>query len=81
MGEATQGTPPELITCPGCEGWGHIREGKTGTIPCAVCKGEGEVEMRVDDAPPVVLGLILAVVVVILVAVVLFMAEALDAAP
>lgn len=70
-----------LTTCPGCEGWGHIREGKTGTVRCEVCKGEGQVEMRVDDAPPVILGILLAFAVLIIGWVVIMLADLLEGAP
>jgi uncharacterized protein (DUF983 family) len=71
----------DLVPCPACEGWGHIHEGKTGTTRCEVCKGAGEVEMRVDDAPPVLLGILLAVVVIIVGYLVIMLTEVLEAAP
>jgi len=80
----TDTTPTDsgpLTTCPACEGWGQIQDTKASTIPCAVCKGEGQVEMRVDDAPPVVFGVLLAVVVVIIGWAVIMLSEALEAAP
>lgn len=80
----TEATPSEsglLTTCPACEGWGQIQDTSTTTIPCAVCKGEGQVEMRVDDAPPVLLGVLLAVAVVVIGWVMIMLSEVLEAAP
>jgi uncharacterized protein (DUF983 family) len=81
MTDPTAQAPRHLTTCPGCEGFGHIRDSKTSTRTCAVCGGEGQVEMRVDDAPPVFVGICLAVVVIIVGWVVIRLAVALDGAP
>jgi hypothetical protein len=57
---------PDLITCPACQGWGALLEGKTGTVPCAFCQGEGQVEAR-ENAPALPIIVCLAVMLCLVV--------------
>lgn len=81
MNDLSTATGTFRTICPACEGWGHILNTKTSTLPCAVCKGDGTVEMRVDDAPPVLLGVLLAIVVIIVGYFVIMAIEVFEAVP
>lgn len=47
--------PPEMVTCPDCDGSGELQEvidGLLQVMECPTCHGEGEIEqpdMRFDD--------------------------------
>lgn len=58
---------PEQVICPGCEGWGAIRDGKASTVRCEVCKGEGALDVEDVEIPSLVRGVLLAIVAFIVV--------------